>query len=84
LIFEGKANVLVDNKMVAELSDGQFVGEMSYMTGNPTSVDVIADEQLHYLIWDRTELEQLFKKLPALEQVMNVILGKDMAVKLTK
>ncbi len=54
------------------------------MTGNPTSADVVADENLQYLIWDRTKLDQLFKKVPALEQVINVILGKDMAVKLTR
>ena len=84
LIFEGKAEVRVDNNLVTSLTAGQFIGEMSYITGNPASADVITGEDFRYIIWERSDLNFLFQKIPALEKVLNVIIGKDMAVKLTK
>lgn len=84
LVFEGNANVVVEDSTVANLKAGGFIGEMSYMLGGATSADVVAGENLRYLAWDRSDLSYFFQKNPALEKVLNVILGKDMALKLTK
>ena len=32
LIYNGTVDVVVDNEQIAELKDGEFVGEMSFLT----------------------------------------------------
>src|SRR5262249_18484588 len=42
LIFSGKTAVQVDGRTVVHLKDGQFIGEMSFITGEAPTADVVA------------------------------------------
>ena len=84
LVLNGKADVIRDGKNIATLERGQFIAEISYITGKPASADVIPQGAFTYYIWDRSTLDKLRKSRPATMGKLNSILTLDMAGKLTR
>ena len=84
LILNGKADVIRDNNIITTLKRGQFISEISYITGNPTSADVIAKGELLFYNWNRKRLNKLRKSNPITMAKLDRILTLDMAGKLTK
>lgn len=84
LIHSGRAEVRADDRFRANLGPGDFMGEMSFATGRPTSADVVTSEDTHYLSWQRSDLERLYRRQPELKDAMLTILGTDMAQKLSR
>ena len=83
LIEEGVANVLVDDNLVAQLRRGDFVGEMSYLTGEPAVADVVASNPIQVIAWKSSDLEKLFAGRPELNSALHQIIGIDLVGKLT-
>ncbi len=84
LIHQGSAQVFTGDIFRANVGPGDFVGEMSFATGNATSADVIANEPIEYLVWDRNDLDRLYRRYPNLKDAMHGIIGIDMARKLSR
>ena len=42
-----------DKGVIAKLKRGQFIAEISYITGKTASADVEVGEGLTYMTWDR-------------------------------
>ena len=84
LILNGKADVIRDGKKIATLKRGQFIAEISYITGNPVSAEVIPQKDLLFYTWSRDSLEKLRKSKPVIMGKLDRILTLDMAGKLTK
>jgi CRP-like cAMP-binding protein len=82
LIFHGIVKVQVESKFLAYVKNGGFVGEMSYISGEATSADVIAMETTRYLSWSKTELDKLLANETAIKNVMQQVLSRDMVGKL--
>ena len=80
----GNANVIRDEKNIAVLERGQFIAEISYITGKPTSANVVSSENLTYYLWDRKTLDKLRKSKPIMMNKLDRILTLDMAGKLTR
>ncbi len=55
---------------------------MSLVSGKPHSADVVADEETRYLVWNRSQLEKLWRRYPQIQDVFESIIGLDMADKL--
>ena len=84
LVLNGTAKVMRDQDVIAKLNRGQFIAEISYITGKPASADVEVSEGFTYMTWDRGALDNLRKIKPAIMEKMDRILTLDMAEKLTK
>ena len=84
LILNGNADVVRKNKKVASLERGQFISEISYITGNPASADVHAKGELLFYNWDRASLSKFKKSNPIASAKLDRILTLDMANKLTR
>ena len=84
LVLNGTAEVKRDATVIAQLERGQFIAEISYITGKTASADVVVKERLSYMIWDRETLDNLRKTKPAIMDKLDRILTLDMADKLTK
>ncbi len=84
LILNGKANVMRDGKNIASLERGQFIAEISYITGKPASADVIVQDELIFYTWKRDTLEALRQSKPGTMGKLDRILTLDMAGKLTR
>ena len=84
LVLNGIAKVMRDKDVIAKLNRGQFIAEISYITGRTASADVVVKERLSYMIWDRAKLDNLRKTKPAIMEKLDRILTLDIAEKLTK
>ena len=82
VVVNGRASVIVDGEQIAELSDGHFMGEMSFMTGEVTSATVVALEAIQFVSWSREELMKLLDKQPSLHSSLRHVLGQDVVRKL--
>lgn len=61
LIYNGTVDVVVDKKKVAELKDGQFVGEMSFLTGKDATATCIVKHDTECLVWKQPEFKSLLQ-----------------------
>ena len=66
MIYNGTVDVAVDNAKVAELRDGQFVGEMSFLTEKPATATCITKHATECLVWKQDEFKELLKRNPSL------------------
>ena len=66
LIYNGTVDIAVKGKKVAELKDGQFVGEMSFLTERPATADCIVKYDTECLVWSQHEFKSLLKRNPSL------------------
>ena len=84
LVLNGNAEVIRNDKKIAILERGQFIAEISYITGKPASADVMAIDDLTYYLWNGKTLEDLRKSHPAMMNKLDHILTLDMAGKLVR
>ena len=66
LIYNGTVDVAVEGKKVAELKDGQFVGEMSFLTEKPATATCIVKHDTECMVWDQEGFKDLLKRNPSL------------------
>ena len=66
LVYNGTVDVVVGKKKVAELRDGQFVGEMSFLTEKPATATCIVKHPCECLVWKQKEFKELLKRNPSL------------------
>ena len=83
-IINGKVTVQKNEKKIAELSRGHFVAEMGFLTGKPASADVIAGENLRYIMWSYKKLKHLNEINPDFLSKLQLIISKDLTQKLRK
>lgn len=62
LLLEGACTVELNGKELAILREGDFVGEMSFLTDSKTRADVYAKSKITYLIWDNQKLHAFLSK----------------------
>ena len=66
VILEGEASVELDGESRAKLARGDFFGEVSALTGEPPTTDVVAVTMLRCLVIPAPQLEQLLLDRPQL------------------
>jgi CRP/FNR family transcriptional regulator, cyclic AMP receptor protein len=66
LILEGEASVELDGESRAKLGRGEFFGEISALTGEPPTADVVAATMLRCLVIPGPQLERLLLDQPQL------------------
>ena len=66
LIYNGTVDVLVEDKKVAELKDGQFVGEMSFLTEKPATATCLVKHDTECLVWKQEQFKDLLKRNPSI------------------
>jgi hypothetical protein len=84
LIFSGVAEVKIEGQLVAYLRDGNFIGEMSFITGNKTSAKVTALSEIKFLTWDKEDLNNIISESKELEEQLNDVINFDLVKKLVQ
>ena len=84
LLINGKVNVKSNGHTIAYLPRGSFIGEISYITKEGATADVIADGDATYIEWTNKELKsiQLNNKI-FWTKIQNILL-KDLIIKLKR
>jgi len=78
LIYNGTVDVAVDGARVAELKDGQFVGEMSFLTEKSATATCIVKHDAECLVWKQKEFKDLLKRNPSLYYTIQSLLSNQL------
>ena len=82
LIYNGTVDVLVDNEQIAELRDGEFVGEMSFLTEKTATATCKVKHETQCLVWKQREFKELLKRNPSLYFTIQSVLSAQVSDKL--
>lgn len=83
-VLEGQVDVLRDGHLLARLGAGNFVAEMSLLTGEPTTADAVARGAVEYMSWPAARLERLRRDDPVFWTRLQSVLGHDLVEKLRR
>ena len=79
LIYNGTVDVLVNDNKVAELKDGQFVGEMSFLTEKPATATCKVAHTSECLVWPQKDFKDLLKRNPSLYFTIQSLLSEQVS-----
>jgi hypothetical protein len=82
MIIDGEAEVIKKTKVIATLTTGNFIAELSFFTGKAASADVIAKGNIKYIGWTHDDLHKIRHKNSELYNIIHHILTADISEKL--
>ena len=82
LIYNGTVDVVVDNEQIAQLKDGEFVGEMSFLTEKVATATCKVKYDAQCLVWKQKEFKELLKRNPSLYFTIQSVLSAQVSGKL--
>ncbi|MCP5080305.1 MAG: cyclic nucleotide-binding domain-containing protein [Alphaproteobacteria bacterium] len=78
----GRADVMVDDKLVARCDAGAMIGEVTYLTGEPASATVRAADQVLCLRFDAATLRGFLSRNPDIRAVLEQNMANHLRTKL--
>ena len=84
LLLSGAVDVRHQDRAVTRLAAGNFVAEMSLLTGEKTTADVFAAGPVEYMAWPAPRLERLRARNPLLWSKIQSALGHDLVEKIRR
>jgi hypothetical protein len=84
MIYNGLLAVEVKGEKKAELQDGHFIGEVSFISGGAATATVRAIEPTRYIAWPKQEIDGLLARNPSMHIAMQGMLTIDLSKKLTR
>jgi hypothetical protein len=84
LIYNGRASVMNKGVEVAQLRDGNFIGEVSFITGGVASATVKVLDPTRYISWSKVDVQSLLKRNPSMTSAMQGMLSTDLSKKLAR
>lgn len=84
LIYNGLVGVELDGKELARLKDGNFIGEVSFITGGAATATVKALQPTRYVAWPKEAISQLLNRNPSMRFAMQAMLSTDLSKKLMR
>ena len=78
LIYNGTVDVMTKGKKVAQLKDGQFVGEMSFLTEKSATATCVIKHDTECILWKQPEFKELLKRNPSLYYTIQGLLSNQL------
>lgn len=83
-LLSGAVAVRRNGHTLAQLSAGNFIAEMSLLTGEKTTADVVALGPIEYVAWPAEKLARLRQRNPMLWSKVQSVLGHDLVEKIKR
>lgn len=83
-LLSGSVAVRRHGRKLVELASGNFVAEMSLLTGEKTTADVVALGPVEYMAWPTEKLARLRQRSPMLWSKVQSVLGHDLVEKIKR
>lgn len=83
-VVDGVANVTRRAKHLGKVGKGDFLGEMSYLTGKDASASVISETTMRYLAFNRDVLKDHLTKNPEVRFALESSFNRNLVGKLVK
>ena len=78
----GRVGVSIGGRAVSHLEEGNFVGEVAFLTERPATATVIAETPVRVLVFDRAKLKQFFQNETEVAGLIYQLIGRDLAHKI--
>lgn len=82
MVVGGRARVIKAGKTIYELEVGDFVGELSVISGATVSADVVVDDEIRFVYWDKRDLKKLEARNLSLYNRFMMSVGRNIIEKL--
>ena len=83
-IVTGGARIERQGRVIGQVGSGDFLGEMSYLTGKMASASVITDQPTRYLAFERRTLRAHLEKSPEVRYALEAGFNRNLVDKLAK
>ena len=83
-VSQGSARIEKGGQLVADCNRGDFIGEMSFISGAPATATAIAAEPLRYLGFERAALDKALRAEPVLRFALQASFNRNLIAKLDK
>lgn len=83
-IVEGTARIEHNDNTLGLVGRGDFLGEMSYLTGKQASATVVTNSKVRYLGFDREKLREHLSKNPDVRHALEASFNRNLVEKLVK
>ena len=83
-VARGRADIIVDGKSVGQCAPGDFLGEMSLISGQTATATVTAAEPMRVARFDREGLAQLSRAAPEVGRALDSALNRSLAAKVMR
>lgn len=83
-IASGRAEIRRDDQVLSECGAGEFVGEMSHISGESASATVSVTRDMRLARLDRDALGQLTRSLPEIGKAVDGAFNRSLAVKVLR
>jgi hypothetical protein len=83
-IAEGVVQIEKDGRIVAVCGPGDFLGEMSFVSGGPASATAVVARPLRYLAFNQMRLRNALEADSELKQAMDASFNRNLVGKLAK
>lgn len=84
LIYNGLVAVEQNGKELAKLKDGNFIGEVSFITEGAATATVRALMPTRYIAWPKSAIKALLNRNPSMRFAMQAMLSTDLSKKLMR
>lgn len=84
LIYNGLVAVEQNGKELAKLKDGNFIGEVSFITEGAATATVRALVPTRYIAWPKSAIKSLLNRNPSMRFAMQAMLSTDLSKKLMR
>ncbi|HET9936646.1 MAG TPA: cyclic nucleotide-binding domain-containing protein [Methyloceanibacter sp.] len=78
----GRVGVTIAGRAVSQLEQGNFVGEVAFLTERPATATVIAETELRALAFDRNKLKKFFQNETEVAGLIYQLIGRELAHKI--
>jgi CRP-like cAMP-binding protein len=78
----GRVGVSIAGRAVSQLEQGNFVGEVAFLTERPATATVIAETELRALVFDRSKLKTFFQNETEVAGLIYQLIGRELAHKI--
>lgn len=82
LVVSGKCRIDKNDRQVATLQNGDFIGELSFVSDEPVNADVIALPGAELMCWNKSDLQPLFERQGLYKAFFYSLFSVDIAQKL--
>ena len=82
LITDGELDVVKNGAVISRLVAGDFVGELSVISGKPVIADVVAKSDFRFVYWDKNDLTRLESRNLSLYNRFMMSVGRNIIDKL--
>lgn len=83
-LIDGEARVERGGRKIGTVREGDFLGEMSYLTGKEATASVVTVKPTRYLAFDRKRLRTHLEKHPEVRHALEASFNRNLVDKLVK